>query len=259
MLGAHLRPRTSRVWSGGVVTLLGDFGFSNGAARIALSRLVNRHFLERERAGRLAFYTLTDHSRALLDEGDRRIFSFAQRAPTAEEWTVLWHSIPEQRRLARTRLARRLRFLGFGSLQDGTWLSPHDRVQEAVRVLDELGLTEHAGLLVGRPAEGVDFSAVATRVWDLHKLSAQYESYVAEFKPYTTKRARSQLDDRTAFYVRTRAVHVWRGFVEEDPELPDDLIQQPRFRERAVDVFNAVYEALEPAAERYFGAATTPG
>jgi phenylacetic acid degradation operon negative regulatory protein len=44
-------------------------------------------------------------------------------------------------------------------------------------LLDELGVREHAGLMLGRPAASVDFSAVITRVWDLEALAARYLSF----------------------------------------------------------------------------------
>ena len=36
-LGAYAVPHDRVVWSGGLVTLLGDFGFSTGASRVALA------------------------------------------------------------------------------------------------------------------------------------------------------------------------------------------------------------------------------
>ena len=52
---------------------------------------------------------------------------------------MLWHTIPEARRLERGRLTRRLRFLGFGPVQDGTWIVPRDRASEVRALLEELG------------------------------------------------------------------------------------------------------------------------
>src|SRR6185503_7985782 len=137
-LGAYATPRDRPIWSGGLVTLLGDFGFSTGASRVALSRMVGRGSLERERSGRLVSYRPTPRTIALLEEGDRRIFSLGREPHRAELWTVLWHAIPEERRVERARLSRRLRFLGFGSVQDGMWISPHDRESEVVSLIASL-------------------------------------------------------------------------------------------------------------------------
>ncbi|MBB5139020.1 DNA-binding transcriptional regulator PaaX, partial [Thermocatellispora tengchongensis] len=49
IFGAFLEPRTAPVWSGGLVAILGYFGFSTAAARIALARLVQRELAERHR------------------------------------------------------------------------------------------------------------------------------------------------------------------------------------------------------------------
>ena len=153
-LGAYAVPHDRVVWSGGLVTLLGDFGFSTGASRVALARMVRRGGLERLRTGRLVSYRPTPRTVALLEEGDRRIFSLGREPHRAELWTALWHAIPEERRLERARLARRLRFLGFGSVQDGMWISPHDREKEVVALIESLGVGGYAGVLVGRPAAG---------------------------------------------------------------------------------------------------------
>lgn len=251
MLGTYLRPRSRSAWSGGLVELLGEFGFSSGAARIALNRLINRGLLERTRMGRLAFYSLTTRSRRLLKEGDARIFSLGAGPTTTDSWTVIWHSIPEDQRLERGRLSRRLRFLGFGALQDGTWISPHNREAEAVEVIEDLDVQRFCGVLIGTPAEAFDFRTFASRMWPLDQLSERYREYVEEFKPFVRRR---RLDDETAFNVRTRAVHAFRQFPAMDPQLPDSFMSAPQFRAEAIDIFNAIYEAFAEPASRHFDA-----
>src|SRR5690348_7183129 len=50
--GAYVREKSpAPVWSGGLVELLAEFGFSAAAARIALARVVDRGLLERHRDG----------------------------------------------------------------------------------------------------------------------------------------------------------------------------------------------------------------
>jgi phenylacetic acid degradation operon negative regulatory protein len=251
LLGAYVHPRRHTVWSGGLVALLSEFGFSTGASRVALARLVRRGLLAPRRDGRLVHYALTPRTTALLAEGDRRIFSLGREPHHAELWTVLWHAIPEARRLERARLARRLRFLGFGSVQDGTWISPHDREREVTTLLAELGVSEHAGVLLGRPAASLDFRALAARAWDLDELSARYRAFAAAFRRVRVR------DDRDAFFVRTRLVHAFRQFPFLDPELPDELMRAPERRTRAVALFHERYAALEAPATRHFDTVTT--
>jgi phenylacetic acid degradation operon negative regulatory protein len=252
-LGAYAVPHDRVVWSGGLVTLLGDFGFSTGASRVALARMVRRGGLERLRSGRLVSYRPTPRTVALLEEGDRRIFSLGRSSHQAEAWTVLWHAIPEERRLERARLARRLRFLGFGSVHDGMWISPHDREQEVVALIESLGVGGYAGVMVGRPASGLDFRALVSRAWDLDALDTRYRAFVDEF---SATPAASATDDPEAFRLRTRLVHAFRRFPALDPELPDELMHTPRHRARAVALFHRLYQALAPKAQRHFDAVT---
>ncbi|HEY0805643.1 MAG TPA: PaaX family transcriptional regulator C-terminal domain-containing protein [Pseudonocardiaceae bacterium] len=248
LFGAHLDPRTRRVWSGGLVALLAEFVFSPGAARIALARMVHRGLLARHRSGRLVYYTLTEHAQGILAEGDRRIFSFGRTTPASATWTVLWQAIPEDRRQAREWLVRRLRFAGFGSLQDGTWLAPRDREREVAALVAELDVAEYVGVLLGRPAGLLDFHTVLDRAWRLPELAARYQVFVAEFAGSVT----DGLDDRAALVLRTRLVHLFRQFPTLDPELPTDLVAPPPGRADAVALFHDRYPALELPARRYF-------
>jgi phenylacetic acid degradation operon negative regulatory protein len=257
LLGSYVHPEKGTVWSGGLVNLLGELGFSAGAARAALTRLTRRDLLERVRDGRLVHYRLTDRAATLLDEGERRIFSLGRDARPAEAWTILWHATPEERRLERGRLGQRLRFLGFGSLQDGVWVSPHDHEREAAALLEELGLARYAAVLVGRPASGSDFAAFVARAWDVELLAKRYRAFVTAFGGYAPSR-RNGFDDREAFLVRTRLVHDFRQFPFLDPGLPEDFFPTQGQRARAVDLFHQVYASLAEPAHRHFDATVVP-
>lgn len=249
LLGSCLASRVDgEVWSGGLVRLLEEFGFSPGAARVALNRLVARKLLVRSKTGRHVHYSLTPRTIAVLEEGDQRIFRIGRTVRGETTWTVLWHAIPEDRRLARTRLVRRLRFLGFGQVQDGTWLAPHDREQQVGALLDELQVAEHAGILLGRPATAVDFASFVGRVWDLDALAERYRTFVRHFQRYRDRTMR----DRPALLLRTRLVHTFREFPFLDPELPEDLVAPPACRAEAVRLFDHLYPTLADGARRYF-------
>jgi phenylacetic acid degradation operon negative regulatory protein len=258
ILGTYVQHRRRTVWSGGLVMLLGDFGFSAGAARIALLRLVNRGLLDRTRKGRLVFYTLTPRMRTLLAEGDERIFSLGAAPLETDTWTILFQAIPEDMRVERGRLARRLRFLGFGTFQDGTWISPHNRERQVADVIEDLGVASYTGVFVASPAVSLNFSEFVMRVWPLDELTERYRQYVDEFARYARGKRGPRLSDREAFLVRTRAMHAFRNFPAEDPELPDDLMSDPKVRARAMEVFNTVYERLSEKSDRYFADVTNP-
>ena len=257
LLGSYVHPEERTVWSGGLVTLLGELGFSTGAARVALARLTRRDLLARVRDGRLVHYRTTARASSLLAEGDRRIFSLGQNLRPAELWTVLWNGIPEDRRVERVRLARRLRFLGFGSLQDGTWISPHDREEELRPLLDELRVAGHVAVLLGRPSASHDFEPFAVRAWEVDELATRYRAFVAAFERYAGL-GHDGLDEREAFLVRTRLVHAFRDFALLDPGLPEDVVPTDGYRVRAVSLFHELYKSLAAPAQRHFDAVTTP-
>jgi phenylacetic acid degradation operon negative regulatory protein len=256
LLGTYVRPFGDRVWSGGLVVLLGELGFSEGAARVALTRLVRRGLIERIRDGRLVHYRVTERAERLLAEGDVRIFSLGDPRDDEGTWTVLWHQIPEDRRLELTRLARRLRFLGFGSVQGSVWVSPHDHSAEVVRLLAELRVSDHATLFTAHPDAVVGLPALVSRAWDLSGLVERYEAFVADFEPLRHRRALASLSDRDAFLIRTRVVHQFRGFPMIDPELPERLAPVAAPRGRAARVFHELYASLADASQRHFDAVT---
>jgi phenylacetic acid degradation operon negative regulatory protein len=250
MLGTYVRPFARTVWSGGLVALLGEFGFSDGAARAALTRLVRRDLIARVRSGRLVHYRLTPRCERLLIEGDGRIFTFGRLPADAGPWTVVCHQIPEDRRLERTRLARRLRFLGFGSAQDGVWMAPHDHCTEVAELLEELGVAEFASVFGASVRVGAGLPAMVARAWDLSSLEERYDAFRSGFEGYVN----ASLGDHDAFMVRTRLMHAFRAFAQLDPELPDELAPLSRSRERAVEIFDALYNGLAASSQRHFDA-----
>lgn len=253
LLGTYVRPFARTVWSGGLVALLGEFGFSDGAARIALNRLVRRDLIARLRAGRLVHYRLTPRCERLLVEGDGRIFNLGRLPGGAGPWTVVWHQIPEDRRLERSRLARRLRFLGFGSVQDSVWVSPHDHSSDVADLLAELRVDESAAVFVATVAGAEPgLTALVARAWDLRGLQERYESFCSEFSGYVP----AVLADHDAFIVRTRLMHAFRGFAQLDPELPDELAPLSAARARAADLFEAMFTQLAASSQRHFDAVT---
>jgi phenylacetic acid degradation operon negative regulatory protein len=251
ILGAHAR-NGRLVWSGGLVETLLQFGFSPGAARVALGRLVRSDLLTRERDGRFIHYRLTATCEALMAEGDRRLFSFGRTRRSSDVWTVVWHSIPEEQRLARARLARRLRFLGFGSLQDGTWVAPHDMEREIGELLADMGVAEHSIVLVGRPAKPLDLNVLLRRAWNLEDVARRYEAFIAAVSPFLHLPER----DDEAFLVRTLMTDLYRQFPSEDPELPRDPMGVAELREKVLELFLELFSALEAPAQRHFDTLT---
>jgi phenylacetic acid degradation operon negative regulatory protein len=259
ILAVHLRTPRAQVWSGGAVELLGELGFSTEAARAALARLASRGLLERHKEGRLVFYTLTTRAEELLSDGDRRIYSFGRSGAPGHAWTMVWHAMPETHRVARSRLASRLRFLGFGPVQDGTWVAAHDREPEARAVLRDLDVEEFASVFVGRLSRDAPPTALIAQAWDVDAAAEQYRGFIADYGPLRDERQARRLSDREAFATRTVMYHRFRDFPAIDPELPPDIDPLRPLRSEALEIFDVVRESLAVPANDHFVQAAEHG
>lgn len=256
MLAIYGRTQQHELWSGGLVHLLCELGFSTAAARAALARLVRRGLLRRRKEGRLAFYEMTERCKELVKEGDERILTLGLGHDWDGTWTVVWHSIPEERPVDRNRLARRLRFLGFRSIQDGIWISPHSREGEVLRVARDLSVERHVGALIGTPPPELPIDELIKRGWDLGDLNSRYERFVSEFQCYQSPERRRQLSDPESFLLRTRVAYLFWQFSFLDPEVPDKLMPPGDARRRAAIAFHSIFQGLAGPAQRHFDMAT---
>lgn len=243
-----------RIWSGGLVELLTDFGFASGAARTALMRLARRGVLERSKVGRRVFYRLGPASRELVRRRAERLAGFADRAAPAPRWTIVWHALPPSRVSGdRSRLARRLRRLGFRAIQNGTWVVADDRVADVRTLVDELGLQGHVALWLADPADGVDFGPLVSRWWDIPTLVEREAEVLGWLEQFRSDEARAQLGDRDAFLIRTTMLDEVYGLSLLDPAIPS--IDLPRHDELMTLARELDAALLEPAS-RYFRART---
>lgn len=253
VLGAYVRDPDQTTWSGAMVELLRAFGFSTEASRAALARLVTRGLLERHRDGRLVHYSVTPQAQRVLESGDRRIFSFGRSEAQSDSWTMLWHGLPEDRRLERSRLAAQLRFLGFGSVQDATWLAASDREADARALLDDLGVASFAAILVGGMSPTLSPATIIAAAWDLDRVCAGYRGFLARYEAFAEAPARAALDGREAFVTRTRMLDEFRTFPAVDPELSRELAPEvSALRSAVVATFDAAFAGLRDAADAYF-------
>lgn len=258
IFGAHVRHPGDKVWSGGMVKILESLGFTTGSARAALARLVNRDLLARTRDGRQAFYSVTQRADALLSEGDRRIFTFGRTDPAVDLWTVLWHAIPEDQRVSRSRLASRLRFLGFGSVQDATWVAARNREHEVRLLLHQLDIKPYVSVMVGHMSPEVPPVALVAQAWRLGETRDRYESFLNEFGALRNTRIRKRLTSGEAFRNRILMLHTFRGFPFMDPELPEEIDSVRELRKQVVAAFDEIYAALEPESSEFFWQVVQP-
>src|SRR5262245_34426948 len=128
-----------------VIKLMGALGVDEQAVRSSISKLKRRHLLVAEKVHGAAGYGLSVRARAILVEGDRRIFE-RPRAASDNGWIVAVFSVPESERERRHQLRTRLSWLGFGTVASGVWIAPAHVEREARDVLDGDGLSAYVDL-----------------------------------------------------------------------------------------------------------------
>jgi len=224
VLGEFVLPAGGWVWTGTLVGVLGVLGIEAGAARQALARSAADGWLVSERTGRRTRWRLTEAAATELAAGAERIYGFgatpaATGADGADQWLLLFVSVPEDQRQLRHKLRTRLAWAGFGMLARGAWLSPDpDRETEARRVLAELGLLGQATSFVARFGAIGEVRDLVARAWDLEDLRGRYERFVAHFESVQPQPPAEVLA------AQIELVHAWRRFPFLDPGLPPELL-----------------------------------
>lgn len=255
LYGDYLRYRGSSAWIGSLIQILGTLGTSEQAVRSTMSRMARKGWLESTRRGRHSIYSLTPKSERLLAEGTQQIF-FPQRERWDGHWYLVTYAFSDEMGPARHRLRKRLSWLGFGQLTNGTLVSPRNLRAEVHTVLDELHVQENVNYFRAEDLLLTDDASLARRCWDLDELAASYQEFIAQYQPRfeRDRLAEDQGDGLTpehAFQQRFWLVHEYRTFPFEDPYLPQELLPADWPGYAAMDLFQAYYALLGDAANEY--------
>ena len=241
---------------GTLVRLAEELGVSSAALRSALSRMGREGWLAARRNGGSPRYRLTDRGHGLIEEGTQRIYG-RHRAGWDGRWLLVSYSLPEDRRGQRDRLREGLSFLGFGSLGNGIFVSPHDLRQEVRQLIGrqevEQDVTVHHGTLEW-PA---DPAQVVARAWDLGSLEAPYRAFLLRIREELAEA--DALDDRESFRRRFLLTHEFRRFPFSDPDLPDALLPPDWVGASARAAFLEYNRKLRRRAERLYLAIADEG
>lgn len=253
LFGEYLLHREDPVWVGSLIALLQPFGLSEGAVRTVLSRMARKGWLRSRRIGRHSFYDLKDKGRRLLEEGEARIFHPTWDTPWDGTWFLLAYSIPEDRRHLRDRLRDRLAWLGFGSLGNGLWISPHDVEKKVQATAEELDIDQHLECFRARRVGGSGGTELVSRCWDLSALNGRYQAFMERWSP---RRPDADTEgggysDEDCFRLRFELIHEFRAFPLGDPYLPRSLLHDDWKGDRAAELFREIHDELVGPADRY--------
>jgi phenylacetic acid degradation operon negative regulatory protein len=246
LYGDHLRPRGGRAPVAALVRLLTPVGIAAPAVRTAISRMVRQGWLHPLRLPTGPGYAITPKAARRLDEAATRIYRTGRGGWDGRFDLVVVH--PPVSRRDRQRLAATLTYLGYGSLDQQTWIAP--RPGEGVDdVLAEAGV-RHERFAAAPTGGTAGAAALVRRAWDLTAVAEAYERFVAEQQPLVAA-VTARSDDEEAYAVRFALVHAWRSFLFRDPQLPAALLP-PRWPGGGAAAFFDRHAArLRPAADRF--------
>src|SRR5207248_10728758 len=191
-------------------------------------------------------YLLTPKAARRLDEAAARIYRTNRAAWDGTfDLIVLDMPVPRPDRL---RLAQNLAFLGYGSIDEHTWVATRP-AEEVEALLAEAGL-RYERFSASHAAGTSGAIALVRRAWNLDEIGAAYEQFVHELRPIVNTVTDSSTDEQ-AYSARFRLVHARRTFLFRDPQMPPSLLHDlwPGIAAGTFVVRPA--SRLLPAAERY--------
>jgi phenylacetic acid degradation operon negative regulatory protein len=240
-LGGYLLRRGVHVATSSLVDVLGRAGVSEHATRSTVSRMARRDQLHRVRRGRQVYVGPTDDTRAVLRDGETRMWrTQVVNAHWDGSWTLLSFSLPDAWARERHLLRARLVWAGFGPLQGGLWIAPGTR--------DVAGLGEGPGLagrlraFSAQALEPTDVDALVRDAWDLPALAARYETFLARWGDAAT---RPRLD---ALAAQLLLETDWLQAIRRDPRLPRRHLPDDWPAGPAHALFRELHASYEPGA-----------
>jgi phenylacetic acid degradation operon negative regulatory protein len=227
-LGDYILPNGGKIWTGDMLYLMNLLDISERAVRSTLSRMTRKGWISPEKHGRRSQYTITPRGRALLESGYARIFE-----PSFTDWDQTWHlvvySLPEKKREIRHELRKQLTWLGFGRLESGTWISPHNRQAELKSLFSELKIEAFVEQFSGAHLGPSSSLKLAKRCWNLQELETAYQDFVGRYAPkyeqYISQVMKSQCPKpEECFIQRFWITHEFQALPLKDPNLPTELL-----------------------------------
>jgi phenylacetic acid degradation operon negative regulatory protein len=242
LYGDHLLRRGGAAPVAALVRCLTTLEISPPATRTAISRMVRQGWLEAVRTPAGPGYAATRRAVARLNEAGARIYRTDETV-----WDGHWHllvveKIPQRSRRERVRSG--LRYLGYGAIDDTTWIAARRS-----RELDALLSSESVGAESFVATHDGETTELVRRVWDLAALASAYEAWQTEARHIV-----ANVDPRgpeQAFAARSELVHGWRKFLFIDPRLPEHLLPAEWAGHRGATYFDEQADRLLPAASRF--------
>lgn len=261
VFGDAILPRGGRVWLGSLIRLLQPLELSERLVRTAVFRLVKDEWLETQALGRRTDYMLTPSGRRRFDEAAKQIYA-AEIPAWDRRWRLLM-VVGAQEPRWREPLRRALFWQGFGETGSGCFVHPSADLGTAMDALASEGLQELLPKLIPLIAVSSQSMQSATdldlvrNAWNLEELGASYATFLDRYAPILEALlavGASEVQEESAFLVRTLLIHDVRKLLLRDPQLPEGLLPPAWPGSKARQLCKEIYRRLLAASERHLDA-----
>jgi phenylacetic acid degradation operon negative regulatory protein len=163
--------------------------------------------------------------------------------------------ITVKRRLRRI-LRKRLLWLGFGTLNNATWISPQNLRAEVEQVVSALNVCSYVEFFTAEHRGFASDEEIVTRCWNLEQLNDYYATFIARYDPLFQEhqarlRAGDSLEPQECFMQCFMLIHEYRSSPYVDPNLPLELLPDDWLGEKATQIFRQYYNLLIEKAEAF--------
>ncbi|WP_018131983.1 phenylacetic acid degradation operon negative regulatory protein PaaX [Effusibacillus pohliae] len=254
--GEYVRRYGGEIWVGSLTRLLGEFGMSEQAVRVAISRMVSQGWLKARKIGNRSYYSMTARGKKRLNEAAARIYKDLP-AKWDGKWCIITYNIPEKRRGIRDQLRKELGWMGFGMLANSVWISPHDLVERVKEIAENYEITDCVEIFTADYKGIDDPQQLVEKCWNLDEINQAYAGFIERYQPQYEELRRQvercePISDSECFVKKTELVHEYRKFLFIDPSLPDELLPDFWVGRDADRLFRNYYALLDPGAVRFF-------
>ncbi|MEZ5407116.1 MAG: PaaX family transcriptional regulator C-terminal domain-containing protein [Acidimicrobiales bacterium] len=256
IFGDSVVPAGGEIWLGDLIDLVDQFGFNERLVRTSMFRLGAEGWFEVERVGRRSRYRLTPWAMGEFAAAEARIYGGALA------WDGLWTLVlidAAPAGAAGPTAAAVLAERGFAPVAPGVLAAPRadpEAVDAWLRAAGAVGPVPvaRASFHDGAALAGAGWPASA---FDLEPVAERYRAVARTYGPLAAAVAESgEVDDETAFALRTMLVHELRRARLADPDLPPEVLPAGWPGPDAIAAASVVYHAVAEAAERWLAKVT---
>lgn len=217
LAGLHMLDEPRPLSGASIVFVMGRLGVGESASRSVLQRMTAKKFIERHKEGRKTFYTLSDRGRAILREGQEKMFAGWQPQDWDGQWTFVRIQVPESKRTLRHQMASRLSWAGFAQVDGGPWVAPGQH--DVVAILGPEHCEISPIVVYGMPQPPTS-GEMLVGAFDMGALAAGYEAFGEKWRTV----APASLSPVDALVKRVELHFDWLTLTRTDPQLPGELL-----------------------------------